>query len=816
MKLFRNNGCKSVTSTLALVLLATSASSAHAQSAQEGAAVADEERGTGSLLDEIVVTAQKRGQKAQDVGIAITALSGEQLSRTGTIDSISIARLSSNVSVSGSYAGQMSQFTIRGVTQNDFNDHVESVIAVYIDDTYVASQQGQTFSLFDVDRVEVLKGPQGTLFGRNATGGLAQFYSRRPTRTFEGYVNATYASYDNVRLEGALSGPLSEGLRVRVSGMYESYNGYIKNQYPQETYVPAALVPGLNSGTLPGTGADLGGVKANWALRGQISADIAPGVDLWVSAFYGKSTASTGNYQQVPTVAVLDAAGNHINTFFSDASTNPLNCVVIQAGACTSAGFNNLPGATRPRAGADFSGYLDPDGSGPLTSSDYTFDDANTLKTYGASAKLSIDIDGVNLISITDYKHFNKDFSLDLEAGPQNQFFWHGVSASRSITQELRLDGKTDQLNWVVGLYYLNIDNHSVHGIGALPDSGFPIASWDQPRVANLKTKSFSLFGQVEYKLSDTLTAIGGLRWSREKKDYDYEVLFVFPNNAGNPRGWDYAPSIAFPGFSQALYTAYDSQSLWSWKAQLNWKPSDDVLVYAGVTQGAKAASYNAGGPPLAAANIPYKAEKLISYEAGFKSSLLDRRLRFNASAFYYDYSSYQAARWLGFSSLIINADAYIYGAEAELTASLAEGLEGSFNIGVQRNQVNDVPVAGTIRDVHTTFAPELTLAGTLRYTVPAKVADGSLAFQADGNYQSRVWQNLNNFNANKLSAFAIFNARVDWTNASDSLTLSFFVKNIANRYYDVIGFDLSQICGCNLQAQGKPRWIGGSAQFKF
>ena len=316
--------------------------------------------------------------------------------------------------------------------------------------------------------------------------------------------------------------------------------------------------------------------------------------------------------------------------------------------------------------------------------------------------------------------------------------------------------------------------------------------------------------------MTDTVTLIGGLRASREKKDYDFRVLFVFPNDNGNPFGWDYAPAIDFPGVSQGLFTAKTSQTLWSWKAQVNYKPDRNFLFYLGVTQGAKAGSFNAGAPPLAPSDIPYKAEKLISYEAGIKSTLFDRRLRLNASAFYYDYNNYQAARWLDFSSLIVNADAYIYGGEAELVASFTDSLEGSLNIGYQKNKVKDVPIGGTLRDVQTTFAPEWTLSALLRYTIPAPVAGGSLALQVNGNYQSKVWHNLNNFDANSLKGWGIVNARIDWKSGDDKLKLSLFANNLFDKVYDTVGFDLSQICGCNLSAQGKPRWIGVQARYGF
>ena len=156
-----------------------------------------------SVLDEITVTAQKREQSIQDVGISITAFSGEQLHELGIVNSVDIAAMTPGVYISGNNGGQKTLFTIRGVTQNDFNDHTEAPVAVYVDDGYVAFGQGQIFGVFDLDRVEVLKGPQGTLFGRNATGGLVHYISKRPTRELETYTDLTYGSYHQTRVESA-------------------------------------------------------------------------------------------------------------------------------------------------------------------------------------------------------------------------------------------------------------------------------------------------------------------------------------------------------------------------------------------------------------------------------------------------------------------------------------------------------------------------------------------------------------------------------------------------------------------------------------
>ena len=770
-------------------------------------AVASPDADQGLLGGDIVVTAQRRSQNAQDVGIAIVSATGEQIRLLGLNSSTDLARIASNVAVSGSYGGLTSQFTIRGVTQNDFNDHVESVIATYVDDTYIAMQQGSNFTLFDIDRVEALKGPQGTLFGRNATGGLVHYITKRPTDTLEAYVDGTYASYHNARVEGALSGPLAPGFDARLSGLFERSDGYLRNKYPEQTFVQG---PRYQGATLADGGADLGGLKSNLALRGQVTADLADHVDLWVSGFYSHMIAGSAPYQLSDrTVNIQDANGNQLNTVFASPTET---CEIVKAGACAAGFFEGSP--TRPVPGSDFYGFTDPDGRGLKTSIDYAFNDGSRAKTWGGSGKLTAKLGNANLTWISDYKRFTKDFQFDLVPDPTNAYIWIAQSHANTLSQELRLDGKSGPLTWIVGGYYLRINNHSTNGFGYLPGGIFGPTGFDEPRIAHLLSHSYSLFGQTEYKLTDTLTAIGGLRASRETKDYDFRVLAVTTGPNDNPRDFEYAG-----GFLEGSYTNKHSETLWNWKAQLNWKPQDNLLVYAGVTQGQKAGSYNQAGAEIFAnggAAIPYKAERLISYETGFKSSLLDRRLRFNASTYYYDYRNYQAAQWTGISSVIINANARFYGFEGEVAGSVTPDIDLSLNGAYQKNTVKDVPVAGGFRDVSTTFAPKWTASGLIRYTYPQPIVGGKIAAQIAGRYQSMVWQNLNNFDANRLRGYFTADARLGWTSHDDTYEIAAFAKNMFNKRYETVGFDESYVTGGSITSPGRPRWIGVNGRVNF
>lgn len=803
-----------------LILSAASVALAIGNSAyaQDASGTDNTERGDQTFAD-IVVTANKREESSQRVPIAITAMSGAQLATLGVTNSVDVAKLAPSVSVSGSYAGQMSQFSIRSVTQNDYNDHAESPVAVYIDEGYVAMQQGQTFALFDIDRVEILKGPQGTLFGRNATGGLVHFISKKPTNTLNGFMVAEYGSYGTVRMEGAVGGPLASGVAARLSGYFHSNDGWVKNRYPQETFVPAAYQANLNNvqgptTSLPGltnSGADMGDDET-WALRGQVKFELGQG-ELLLTGFGGQSKSATGAYQSKPTIAVLDAGGNQINTFSVTPTNAYNNYQMLGPGNVNvaSAWAPAVYGGLRPVAGGDFYGYIDPDGTGRITSSDFSVPNANTLKTWGANANLKLALGAVNLTSISDFKKFDKNFTLDLEAGPASQFTYIAEAHAKSFTQEVRLDGESDTVKWVAGAYYLYIKNRSINGLAALANSatGF---YFNQPRIVGLNTNSYSLFGQVDIKLIPDVTLTGGLRGTRENKDFDFEVRFT-PNV--DPIHLNLNNAIFVPGFTRAPYSKSTGETLWTGKIGLSWQAASGTLLYANVNRGVKAGSFNSGDATMADAVIPYKAEVLWAYEAGLKTEFLDRKARLNLAAYHYDYQNYQASRWLGLANLITNNDAVINGVEGELTLTPVSNLTMRVAAGYNDAKVKGVVVGSAPRNVRPTFAPKFNLSAFARYTVP-DVLSGDLSFQLSLTHQSSTYHNLANFDASLMPGYTLLDGRITWAATTSGWKLDTFVNNITNKHYTVVGFDLAQLCGCNEEAQGKPRWFGVSLRKDF
>ena len=266
--------------------------------------LASAEQESGNVLGEIVVTAQRREESLSNVGIAVTAFSGEQVKALGLVDSTDIVRLAPGVFMSSDTGGQNRKFTVRGVAQNDFLDAVESPIAIYVDDGYIAPQQGQVFGLFDLERVEVLKGPQGTLFGRNATGGLVHYVSRKPVLgETSGFFDVLYGSNSNIRVEAGITAPLGEKVAIRVSGLLDKHDPILKN-----------LFQGAN---------DLYD-KDTQAGRLHILVEPSDSVRWRVTASGAKSVQSSGNYETRGIVPVFDGAGRWIDTqIASSTETRP-------------------------------------------------------------------------------------------------------------------------------------------------------------------------------------------------------------------------------------------------------------------------------------------------------------------------------------------------------------------------------------------------------------------------------------------------------------------------------------------------------------
>lgn len=781
---------------------------AYAQAALRTAAALAPAAGSATDIGEIVVTAQRRDQSLQDVGIAVSAYGGEQLRSMNVSSSVQLATLSPGVSISTGYGGQDNQFSIRGVTQNDYSDVAEGPVAVYVDETYIPSLQGQTFGLFDLQRVEVLKGPQGTLFGRNATGGLLQFVINKPTEDFHAYNDLTYGSYNQVKDEGAVSGPIAPGVTGRLSVYYDRYDPIFKNHFPQ------GLAPGLGVAPFNPKGQNTGG-DDTIAARAQVQFQPTSHLKIRLVGAAVDQDLSTAPYNTVPTIAIVDAKGNMIGGQFASPTETRAN---IGPGG---ANYTAIPGSPLGRApGADWFGYRPASPKSFDISSAFARDSGEPVRSYDGAAHIDYDWNGISLASITDFKLFTKYLGTDIANSPTNFLDFLGSARTSSLSQELRASGKADSFDWTAGFYYLNLSTRAHSTFSAPSNSliaqsyGFAATGIYADNFGDIHDQSYSLFAQGEWKFAPMWTLIVGARGVEEHQDYRYasEAYLGSPN--------PYRLNTAVPLFPLANdFTNDRSEGLWAGKIQLEYRPMDHFLVYAGVNRGVKAGGYNLAAnlfpATVAPSSIPYKPESLLDYETGVKAS--NRWITLDFAAYYYQYTNYQAFTFANLSGTVQNNNATYYGLETQALFHPIPRWTLELQGSTVHARVHDVTVApGLLRDVQPTFTPPYQLGYNLSWFLPWSLAGGDLHYGFDGHYSDASYANLRNFADERISPWFTANMHLDWTQSTGRVGLSVFANNIFDRRYVVGLFDASTNCGCSQESLGQPRWVGARLSYKY
>lgn len=744
-----------------LSALVFAATPAFAQNAPEEASTDAAE--DGSLIGEIVVTATREQKSVQDVGISVSAFSGDQLREVGIADSSQIEQITPGVQIAQSNSGATASYSIRGVTQTDFGFSQEAPVALYVDEVYQANQTGSQFQLFDIERVEVLRGPQGTLFGRNATGGLVHFITKRPEFDTGGYFEGGYGSYDRIKVEGALNFALSDKAAVRVSAIGDFHDDIAENR----------------------TGRDLWN-REEYGGRMQLLLEPNDDLSLLFNVRGGKRRNTGTPYEhRVATPTGFGGTGE----------------------------LDLTPGAT------DAFGFREPD-DGPFT---VGIDDVSTnqVDSWGTTATLKWDIGAVTLHSVTDYSESDVLFAEDSDVQPGEFFHFVGLADQRQFSQELRLAGRSDTVRWTLGGYYLRVRG-DYDQRGLISDLGFGVD--EQVALYAVNTDSWSLFGQLEYDLSDMLTATAGARWINDRKSQTYENYFAIDGVPGKiPFGLSGSPNLID-------FADRDSQSIYAARAQLDYKPNEDLLIYASYNRGVKGFGYNApldpsGSAlfidpltfdPAATANDAFKFddETLNAFELGLKSTFADGKGRFNIAAFYYDYNDYQALNLAGITQIITNNDARIYGVDAELFVSPWKGMDVVLGASLLDTEVKDVDVGGLILDREIAYAPSVHLTGLIRQEWA--VANGTLAAQMNASYTGRHWLGISNAAVLDEDGYLVANARISYTLPSDNVTIAAFVNNLGDKRYRTLAFDLASFFGNVENQYGRPREWGISASFRF
>jgi len=738
------------------------------------------------LTEEIVVTAQKREQREEDVGISVTALSGDQIKQLGmrNLTDVSVQTPSLQVAAPLGSSGNQN-FTLRGVGLNDFSEHNESPVAVYQDGVYQATIAGINSALFDINRVEVLRGPQGTLYGRNTTGGLVQFISNQPTNTWEGFTDLTLASFSEKRFEGAVGGPISDALQFRLAGLADYHNGW-----------GPSTVPGVD----PSNGlSQLGGrALLKWLASDSTTALL--------------NVHATTNHNTGPAYTILSTM------YAPDGVTQiatPPNVVNPTCGA--------VFGLMGP--GQDCFGYRD------THSTPWLFDNNRQsfqdLDTFGSSITIESKLFGSDFISITAYEYVHKLYGEDTDGGPQPGIAVTNPVNSDEFTQEFRLSNKNDALFWTAGLYYFYRDIHTGSDTNL---AGFGFV--DDDFRDQLRSNSLAAFGQLEYSITRQVTLIGGLRYTHESQNFN---LLSVDHTGLTPviLGITQAPVpnynvFPFTGGTTANPTPYtDSRTdnLLTFRAEANYKPTENLLFYGSISKGTKSAGWNAAidGSGLLGFStpdkMPYAPEDLWAYEIGFKQ-VSSRFYRISAALFYYDYRDFQAFTFTGLTQQISNLPATVKGGEFELVLSPDQHFELSLGGSFLSTQVRDVvtPVVGSAATVtashHMVLAPDFALNGIARYHL--RVGNGGdLAFQIDGQYTGRQYFDLDNDPIATENGHTALNALIAFTSADSRWSVSGWVKNLTNKEYRLYAIPVTSL-GFEQEMFAPPRWWGATISYKW
>lgn len=602
-------------------------------------------RNDDEAVEEIVITAQRRSQSLQDVPLAVSAFTSEDIKNRQINNTLDLINYVPNlIGHNNTALGTANTYSMRGLANTESISTFDPPIGTYVDDIYVSRQGANNFSFFDVERIEVLRGPQGTLFGRNTTGGAINVIMRKPGRDFGGYAEVGYGRFDRVHLRGSVDVPVvSDRLLTKISGYFTRADGYVEN-----------LV----------TGEKLNGEK-NWGIRGAVRAIVSDNVTWDVSADYIRnSSANLPNF--------YDPETDRRITYTPLRTDTPLG-----AGLVSEELADNTLG--------------------------------NVAKSYSIASNLEVDAGGATINIISGYRYLFQEFVTESFAGissPSARFdgvdflggnrgtatplandSWH-----RQFSQEVKVTGNVfnDFLSYVAGVYYINETNDTNFANISIPLTARRTVSGD--RVMSNDTEAYAGYFQGDLHLTPNLTLTAGIRYTDERKDIAFS-----PNPNPLPR----SATINQPFDTQDVIDAGIPVELrskvWTPRVAIQYDINPDVMVFASAARGFKSGGWNSRAYYAAGAEA-FTRETLWSYEAGVRSEFFNRRLRVNLTGFYFiDRDTQLPGGGLNpltgtITYLTRNvSDLRNYGIEAEISARPVRGLNVYWSFGLQNASYENI-----------------------------------------------------------------------------------------------------------------------------
>ena len=824
-------------------------------------------------VEEILVTSQAGGKNLQDVGVSVSAFDSDYLEALGAQNIGDIAQFTPNLDIRSVFAASNPTLFIRGVGLRDFNANSQSSVAVYNDSIYMNSPAGQLGQFFDLSGVEVLRGPQGALYGRNASAGAILVNSRKPTGVFNGYSQFKYGTFNEYQVEGAVEVPVTDSLSIRTAGQYRQRGGTTYNRCGDPAYTNPAQVEAstglpigveypfaarawsgnannpvgcfnyttanrfylnlyqgglapVNQGDDPNVPMYVNKIN-NWAGRVNVRYQPSETFDFMFNFHGGMNRGDSRQFQQVPG----DQTDGEQFVDFGTTDFNGYRDFDLPCINSPGAGRTNCPYDTADEWKA---GVVGPE-SGDAFAGDYNFVEPEELNLYGGYLSGDIQLrEGLLLTTITGYEANERNIRTDLDGSPWVLLQPTLRNGSWQVTQDIKLvwDEREDLVVEVGGTYLH--ESLWVNNTWVLDPNSRTV---DQQYT--LSTNYGGIYGWVSWAPDEWFSIDGGFRWNIESKEMD--ILSLVTDNQGGCAG--------LASLCRSSADADVSDNGISGSLALNFKPTEEHLIYLKYSRGYKGPHINGlilnpntkveGDIPLYS---PVKPEKVDALELGGKTAWFDNQLQFNFAAFYYDYQDIQIFQIKnGGGSVPVNTlvnanDADIFGVELEIRAhplyglvpESMEGLELFASFGWLNSTYTDFAVSLTsltgfgtpvtnIEDYsgnRLINSPEYSFAGYVSWAFTSTY--GTLLPRVDWAYKSEVFFSPANDPKIKQDPFWLLNLRLGYTTPDGNIEISGWVQNLTDEVYRLDMINLARFRELILYAMGDPRTYGLTVQMRF
>lgn len=726
----------------------------------------------GPVIEEVMVTAQKKEQSILDVGMSVSAFAGADLAATGVAKPAELNGFVPSLNVKENIPGASPVFTLRGVGLNNFAANNNPTVGVYIDEVFLTSTAMMTFSLYDIARVEVLKGPQGTLYGRNTTAGAIGFFTKRPEQEFGANVSATYGNYDRFEVEGSLNVPLTDTAALRFSGLaIEQGEGFWEDRQ----------------------GRSLGdqSVKSG---RLQLAFEPSSAVSANLKVEYTDVDSEAGQFE-------LFGTQNPANPF---AACAPVANDRRDNSQCSDF-FGN-----QNNDGDPFKGDWDPD---PFV-----------MEQSNVTFALRADIGDMQLDSITGYQSMERTLGTDVDGTLLRQADFLLEDEVDQYSQELRLSGSSgDSMDWILGLFYSRDDVASVVD-GDFSDlvalfSGGAVGDERLRNLIDQRTTAWAAFAHTQWQLSDRFSLTAAARFTDEEKEFTAMAtdLSLLAGTGGGFFGVG-DPNCAAGQVACNSIKQIDDTNV-SWRVGLDFKPSDGLLTYLSIAKGYKSGGINGGFVSQSAVLAPFEPEELLAYELGVKADLLNGSMRASGAVFYYDYSDVQTQVHVDVGALSVIRlgnvpEAEVLGTELELQWLPTDRLDLALGVSILDTELGafSSPVGPVAAGNKLPNAPDFSFFSDARYKIP--VGEYTLALQGNARYSDAVFRDSLNLHLVESQEQWVLNASVELSAPASKWSVSLWGRNLSDE--QVLQSAANNGIGDGFTLTQQPRTFGATFRYAF